>query len=68
MIGIKRIERGKGSDLLKKHGREAGVPVNMVRELVKMAVKHLGRARRHGLHADIDEILSTAVEEPHDAP
>jgi hypothetical protein len=68
VTGIKLIERGKGSDLLKKHCREAGIRVDVVRQLVEMEVKHLGRARRHGLHTDIDEILSSAIDEPTDAP
>jgi hypothetical protein len=62
MSGIKLIEKGKGSELLRKFCREQGVPVEVVRELVDVELKHQGRARRNGLHGDIDEVLSRATE------
>jgi hypothetical protein len=68
MSGIKLIDRGKGSELLRKYCREHDVPVDLVRALVDMEVKHQGRARRHGLNAEIDELLSRAIEDSRNVP
>ncbi len=62
MNGIKLIERGQGSDLLKKRCREIGVSIETVRRLVQAELDQVGRGRRHGLFNQFDEILSEATE------
>jgi hypothetical protein len=62
MNGIKIIERGQGSDVLKRHCRQIGVPVEIIRRLVQAELDQVGRGRRHGLWAQFDEILAEVTE------
>ena len=68
MSGIKLIERGKGSELLRKHCRDHDVPIQLLRELVEVEVQHRGRARRHGIYQQIDELLARTTEESTHVP
>lgn len=61
MNGIKLIEKGSGSDLLKKRCREIGVPISLIRELVQAELKFVGMQRRRGINDEIHAVLSEYV-------
>jgi hypothetical protein len=62
MNGIKIIERGQGGELLRKHCKTIGVPIDMIRALVSAELDQLGKIRKRGLNVRIDEIIGELVE------
>lgn len=68
MNGIKLIERGHGSDLLKKRCREIGVPVQIIRNLVAAELEQVGKLRKRGLAERFDEILGELVDAEGEGP
>lgn len=62
MIGIKIIDRGKGSALIKAKCREIGVSIEVIRSLVKAELDQVGKRKKRGLTERIDEILADVVE------
>jgi hypothetical protein len=57
MNGIKILARGPGSDLLKRHCKAIGVPVELIRQLVDAEFEQVGKRRRRGLDERFDDIL-----------
>jgi hypothetical protein len=66
--GIKLIERGSGSDLLKARCRELKLPVELVRRLVDIELRHVGRGKRHGIYAEFDEVFTQLTSGSDDVP
>lgn len=57
MNGIKILARGASSDLLKRHCKATGVPVELIRQLVDAEFEQIGKIRKRGLDERFDEIL-----------
>ncbi|WP_434380861.1 DNA modification system-associated small protein [Melittangium boletus] len=57
MNGIKILARGPSSDLLKRHCKAIGIPVDLIRQLVEAEFEQIGKVRRRGLDDRFDEIL-----------
>jgi len=62
MSGIKIIERGQGSELLRKHCKAIGVSINAIRDLVDAEQEQVGKIRKRGLKDRIDEIIGEIVD------